>query len=96
MLPYLAAMVVGGILVQRKRPAVAHKKKTAIGPRSGVTYEVDDFTTAGLIIVKSPDGTIVAFARKASMGTTPDKGFDFVRGHGNAQVIELIKKDFMP
>lgn len=92
MLPYLAAMVVGGILVQRKRPAVAHKKKTAIGPRSGVTYEVDDFTTAGVVLVKAPDGTVVSFARK----TPPARGFDFVRGAGNAQVIELIKKDFLP
>lgn len=92
MLPYLAAMVVGGILVQRKRPAVKHTKKVAIGPRSGVTYEVDDFTSAGVVLVRAPDGTVVAFASK----TPPDHGFSFVKGTGNSRVIDIIKKDFLP
>ena len=92
MLPYLAAMVVGGILVQRRRPSVAHSKKTAIGPRSGITYQVDDFTSAGMVLVKAPDGTVVSFARM----TPPKTGFEFVRGTGNPRVIELVKKDFLP
>lgn len=92
MIPYLAAALVGGIFASRKRPAVAHKKKSAIGPRSGITYEVDDFASAGLVLVKAPDGTVASFSRK----TPPDFGFEFVRGNGNAAVIDLIKKDFLP
>jgi hypothetical protein len=92
MLPYLAAMVVGGILVQRRRPSVSHVKKTALGPRSGITYLVDDFASAGLVLVKAPDGSVASFARQ----TPPQKGFEFVRGTGNPRVIDLIKKDFLP
>jgi hypothetical protein len=89
MIPYLAAAVVGAIFVQRKRPAVAHVKKTVLG-RSGVSYEADDFTTAGMVILKAPDGTIATFARKAP----PEFGYVFVQGQGDPRVVEVIKRDF--
>jgi hypothetical protein len=90
MLPYFAAAVVGAIFVQRKRPAVTHVKKTVLG-RSGVSYEADDFTSAGMVILKAPDGTIATFARKAP----PEFGYVFVQGKGDPRVIALIQKDFV-
>ena len=92
MLPYLAAALVGGILVQRRRPAVSHEKKTALGPRSGVTYKIDDFSTAGLVLVQAPDGSVASFAR----AIPPKSGFEFIRGTGNPKVLDIIKKDFLP
>lgn len=88
MLPYIAAAIAGAVFVQRKRPAVAHAKKTILG-RSGVTYEADDFSGAGIVVLKAPDGTIATFAAR----TPPAVGFEFVSGHGNPKVIDLIKSD---
>jgi len=90
MLPYLAAALIGGIFVQRKRPAVTHVKKTVLG-RSGVSYEADDFTSAGMVILKAPDGTIATFARKVP----PEFGYSFVTAQGNPRVVEVIKRDFL-
>lgn len=93
MLPYIVAGVAGMLFAQRGRPAVSHSKTTALGPRSGVKYQVDDFSTAGLVLVKAPDGaTVVSFRRKRP----PESGFILVNAIGNPKVVDIIKKDFLP
>ena len=90
MLPYVAAAVVGAIFMQKKRPATDHKKRSAIGPKTGIVYEVDDFPKAGVIFVKAPDGTQVSFKRREP----PAVGFEFVKAVGNPRVVEILRRDF--
>lgn len=93
MLPYIATAIAGMLFAQLGRPSVAHSKTTALGPRSGLKYAIDEFKTAGLVLVKAPDNvTVVGLKRKSP----PSFGFELVSARGNPKVVELIKKDFLP
>lgn len=65
-------------------------KRQVLGPRSGLVFEVDDMTEAGMIIVKG-HGATGAFKRK----TPPQVGFEWIDGRGNRQVLALMIEDFL-
>jgi hypothetical protein len=92
-LPYIVAGIAGMLFAQRGRPAVSHSKTTALGPRSGVKYQIDDFSTAGLVLVKAPDNVTVVSLRR---NRPPKTGFIVVNAVGNPKVIDVITKDFLP
>ena len=89
MLLPVAAAVVGALIMGSTKPRTAYDKTRAIGSRSGVKYEVEDFTSAGFIVVRAPDGSEGVFSRR--LGKT---GFDWSRGRGSAVTLKLMRDDF--
>lgn len=89
LLPSVAAAVIGALIMGSTKPRTAYNKTAAIGSRSGVTYEVEDFSGAGFIVVRAPDASEGVFSRR--QGKT---GFDWSRGRGNAATLKLMRDDF--
>ena len=87
-IPVIAA-VVGALAMGTTKPRTSFSRARTLGPRSGVTYDVEDFQGAGFIVVRAPDGSEGVFSRKAR-GT----GFDWSRGRGHAGTLKLMRADF--
>lgn len=85
----LAAAMVGALVMGTTKPRTAFEKKRMLGPRSGVTYEVEDFVGAGFVVVRAPDGAEGVLVRR--MGRV---GFDWSRGRGNPATLRLMQSDF--
>lgn len=75
------------------KPRTAYEKMRAIGSRSGVTYEVEDFPSAGFIVVRAPDGTEGVFSRHLP-GDPRGSGFEWSRGRGHPAVLQAMRADF--
>lgn len=91
MLPYVIAATIGAVWATRRGPNVSFSKKTMLGPKTGLTYQVDDYTKAGMVMVKAKDGTIVVLTKRPG----GQSGFVFQHSTGNPKVVELIKSDFL-
>lgn len=90
MLPYLVAGAIGAIWASSRGPNASYKKARILGPKTGISYEADEFK-AGVVLVKAKDGTTCVFTKKQP----PEHGFVFQRGEGNPAVIRIIKSDFI-
>lgn len=90
MIPYVVAAAVGALLVSRNSPKTKLQKMKTMGPRSGLTYDVDLVPGLGVVILHSPDGTARAVFQK---NPPPKPGFTFVQGAGRPEIIEAMKQD---
>lgn len=91
--PVAAAAVVGALVMGATKPRTSCDKLRALGSRSGVSYEVEDFKSAGFIVVRAPDGSEGVFSRRfAPSGASA--GFEWSRGRGNPVTLELMRSDF--
>lgn len=88
MIPYVLAAVAGAVLAARRSPTSSVKKRVAIGPRSGLEYEVDDFEQGGVIIVHGPDA-VATFERHEDR-----PGFKFLKGQGDREILAWMIRDF--
>lgn len=86
----IAAAVVGALAMGSTKPRTPYEKKTSMGPRSGLTYEVEDFPNAGFVVVRAPDGSEGVFSRKPP----PETGFAWSRGRGNPGTLGAMRADF--
>lgn len=71
------------------KPRTAYEKKRTMGGRSGINYEVEDFPSAGFVVVRAPDGSEGVLSRKL-----PGPGFEWSRGRGHPGTLELMRVDF--
>lgn len=94
MYKYAAAALVGAVLVFGTRPKTAVKKLTLIGPKTGATYQVEDFPEAGFMLVKAKDGSRAVFQRKAA---SPEggPGFAWQHGRGQSATLRAIYRDIV-
>lgn len=88
-LPIIAAAAGGAALAKRQSPTATAKRMKAIGPVSGLSYDVDDLVNQGLVIVHF-QGTSGTFRRLDPMG------FEFIDGRGNRDVLGAMICDFAP
>lgn len=89
MVPVLVAGLVGAWAMYARAPRTKHKKYKAFGPRTGQEWEVEAF----------PDLGVVAVRGHASVGVfkpNAEGRFEYMKGTGNREAIELMKKDFLP
>lgn len=88
LVPVIAAAG-GAALAKRQSPTAKAKRMKAIGPVSGLSYDVDDLVNQGLVIVHY-QGSSGTFRRLEPMG------FEFVDGRGNRDVLGAMICDFAP
>jgi hypothetical protein len=90
----IGSALLGAVLMARGRPKTRCVKKSLLGPKTGATYQVEDFTDAGFIVVTSADGSRAIFQRKAA---TPGggRGFAWQHGRGNPASLRAIYTDIM-
>lgn len=88
LVPAIAA-VVGALVMGVTKPRTGCEKKRSLGPRSGLTYEVEDFVSAGFVVVRAPDGSEAVLVRRQGRA-----GFDWSRGRGNPQTLAHMRADF--
>lgn len=88
MLPYLFAGCIGAALAFRNRPRTVHIVREILGAKTGLTYRAEDFPQAGFLVVHGPNKTIVSLQRKKT------GGWIFLRGKGDAHMIDAIRDDF--
>ena len=89
MLVPAVALVVGALAMGATKPRTPYEKNRSMGPRSGITYEVEDFVGAGFIVVRAPDGTEGVLSRR--QGTA---GFEWSRGRGHPGTLKAMRADF--
>lgn len=87
-IPVVAA-VVGALAMGATKPRTSYEKKRAMGPRSGITYEVEDFVGAGFIVVRAPDGSEGVLSRRPGL-----PGFEWSRGKGHPGTLKHMRADF--
>lgn len=54
MFQVVAGLLAGAWLVNRQRPHTNVEKRSILGPRTGRTYECDEFPETGMVIVHDP------------------------------------------
>lgn len=94
-LPFIGAALVGALAMGRTKPKTRAEKKTVLGARSGLNYEVEDFTEAGFIVVRARDGSCATLLR-AAVRHPGKPGFIWQQGKGNHQTLQAIHSDFCP
>ena len=89
MWPVLIGCVIGAVMMGRTKPQAKSHKRELIGPNTGNTYRVDDFPSAGIIIVHGP-ACVCSFIR------TPSGRFAFVQALGHTDGIRVVCSDLDP
>lgn len=89
----LVGVAIGALVMGTTKPKTSYEKTRSIGSRSGITYEVEDFTSAGFLVVRAPDGTEGVLSRRL-LGDPRGPGFDWSRGRGNPATLRLLRADF--
>lgn len=92
LLPVIAA-VVGALAMGSTKPRTAYEKTRALGSRSGMSYQIEDFPNAGFIVVRAPDGSEGVFSRRLP-GDPRGAGFDWSRGRGRPGTLNVMRADF--
>lgn len=87
LLPVVAA-VVGALAMGTTKPKTAFEKTRSLGSRTGQSYDVENFPTAGFIVVRATDGSEGVFQRKAR------GGFLWAKGRGHPTTLEAMRLDF--
>jgi len=84
-----ASALVGALLTYRLAPKTKCEKKQLLGPKSGKTYQVEDFVDTGFVVVKADDGSIGVFSRRANGAP----GYDWRQGKGSPATLAQIYRD---
>lgn len=92
MYKFAAAALVGAALVYGVRPKTRVKKLKIIGPKTGATYQVEEFPEAGFMLVKAADGSVAVFQRKAA-SPGGGAGFAWQHGKGRSETLRAIYRD---
>lgn len=92
MLPLIGAALLGAIAMGRTKPKTKAARMTLLGPRSGCAYEVEDFQSAGFLVVRAPDGATATFRRK-SVSKPGAPGFEWQHGSGSRETLAMIIRD---
>lgn len=82
----LLAGAAGVLYARRSQPKTPFSKKTVLGVKTGVTYEVEDFRDAGFIRVQAPDGSQGIF-EYAALQTPGSPGFIWRSGKGQPATL---------
>lgn len=87
----LLALLTGGLFLSvRSKPKTKVNKRQAFGPRSGETWDVEDFPDANMIVVHSRrDQTVGVFHRDKTT-----KRFVFAQGKGSPTLLGMMREDF--
>ena len=98
-LPLMLLAGFGVIVAAKSKPKTAMQKRQAFGPRSGETWDVEDFPDARLLVVHSRrgDGTLATFHADVTpqQGQTPPRRkFRFNQGKGSPTLIAMMREDF--
>ncbi len=88
MLPYVIVGLLGAVIAQRRGPRTKCKKLTCIGPRSGQTYQVEEFPDSGFIVVRLGTGVGTFQKNKGSPGYT------LTAAKGSKKAIDHMVTDF--
>lgn len=101
MYPILGAMAVGALLMGRTKPKTACVKKVVLGPRSGLTYQIEEFPAAGFVVARAPDGSTGVFRRGgpsppggAPVAPSETSAFAYSHGRGHPQTMVKMMADF--
>ena len=89
MYPWVVGALIGAWAVGRQKPHTPVEKKTSLGPVTGLTYEVDDFPRAGMVVVHGPQRSAAVTFLRTPHGLRP------MRSQGDPSVIAAICKDFV-
>jgi hypothetical protein len=92
LLPVFTA-VVGALVMGSTKPRTACEKMRALGSRSGLTYDIEEFPSAGFVVVRAPDGSEGVLTRRMP-GDPRGNGFDWSRGRGNPGTLKVLRADF--
>lgn len=93
MLPVIVgAAAFGALLMGRTKPKTKATKKVLLGPRTGNTYQVEDFAEAGFIVVRAADGSRAVFVRSA-VAVPGCPGFTWQHGQGNPASLQAMNLD---
>lgn len=84
----------GGLMAMgRTKPKTAVHKIVALGPRSGIVYEVEDFREIGTVVVRLGDRACAQFIRLA-VHERGKPGLAWQHGFGDPTLLAAIKADF--
>lgn len=90
-----AIAFVGGLVAMgRRAPKTAVRKLLCLGPRSGIVYPVEDFPEIGTVVVRAPGDRAIAQFLRAAVREPGKPGLIYQHGQGDAQLLELIRRDF--
>ncbi len=92
LLPIISG-VVGALVMGATKPRTVCEKMRALGSRSGIHYEIEEFPSAGFVVVRAPDGTEGVLTRRLP-GDPRGTGFDWSRGRGHPGTLKLLRADF--
>jgi hypothetical protein len=93
-----AAAVVGALVAYGFRPTkTTVKKMSLLGPKTGATYTVEDFTDAGFTLVTAADGSRAVFQRAnaSPMSAPGQRGFVWQHGKGKPETLRAIYLDII-
>ena len=83
----------------RTKTKTRGKKKIALGPRTGATYEVEDFEEANFIVIRALDGSVATLSRRVTQDPQTGHVRSVLSWHssrGNPPTLHGIAKDFLP
>lgn len=91
-----ALCFVGGlVLMGRTKPKTRTHKIVALGPRSGIVWNVEDLREVGVVVVRDPSGErAVAVFVRANVHERGKPGLVWKHGFGDPTLLEAIKADF--
>lgn len=92
MLPLIGAFVLGAVAMGRTKGKTKLSKKVLLGPRSGVTYAVEDFEDAGFLVVLAPDGARGVF-RRTRRPLPGQCALQWHEGHGEQSTLRAMFAD---
>lgn len=87
---------VGGLMAMgRTKPRTAVQKIVALGPRSGIVWQVEDFREIGTVVVRDPSGdrACAQFIR-ANVRSPGKPGLEWQHGFGDPTLLATIRADF--
>jgi hypothetical protein len=92
----IGCFLVGALVMGRTKPQTQVRKLTALGPRSGIVYTVEDLPEVGSIIVRAPGKAAIGQFLRRSVKDPRAIGFTFQTGQGDPRLIEAMRRDFEP
>lgn len=90
----IGSALIGAFLASRSKPKTRCEKKALLGPKTGATYQVEDFVDAGFLVVTAADGSHGIFMRSSAR---PEGGAGVVwqHGRGNPETLRAIYLDLL-
>lgn len=85
----------GGLaLMGRTKPESTVRKLVALGPRTGLVYQVEDLPDTQTVIVRAPGNRAVAQFLRASVRDGRSPGLVYSHGSGDPAALKAIANDF--